>query len=441
MDRKQTIMQRARDFFTDRLDDVLHMVQQDREALHGWEEPAHLRAVLRRAVREGDAAGQDAAQVSVAELALGRGAGEPEKGQQREAIGQILEAGAAALEKVARSQDADLTDEELCGLECVLLAYGRPALLISQGHLAGVPPFWNILEDQRQDIELVQRGVGRIDLLGHPEYDWAGTGFLVNDTCLMTTRRTAELFAENDPAGRWQFRPGISAWMDYQSEYQHPASAAYRIRGVQGVHDRYDLALLEVEPLHHNGQVPTPLALATQVPSRLEGRPVYLIGYPVRDARRNEPEWIARIFRDVYNVKRVQPGTLRGVLQFRDVPLLQHDCSTLGRMAGACLLDLETHQVLGLHLAGRYLETGTAIPLWLLHDDPLPRKASVTFAEATSAELETTTRQVERLARSRYWTDARDAIAKLYEQAFGPEEAATPSKPSGPAPRKRRPKA
>src|SRR5262249_6922366 len=132
----------------------------------------------------------------------------------------------------------------------------------------------------------------------------------------------------------------------------------------------------------------------------LLGGPVYLVGYPVRDARRGEPEPVARIFRDVYNVKRVQPGTLRGLLQFRDVRLLQHDCAMLGRAAGSCLIDLETHQVLGLHLAGRYLEVGTAIPLWLLHDDPLLRQADVTFAEATAQEREEINQQVERLARS-----------------------------------------
>ena len=419
MDRTQILVQRTREFFGDRLDAVLHMVQQDRQALHGWEEPPHLRAVLRRAVCEGAPVGTGAAPTTVAEHECDRGAGEPQAGQQREAVGQLLEAGGSALEKLSQNQAPDLTAAELCGLECVLLLYGRPALLISQGHLAGEPPFWNSLETHRQDIELAQRGVGRIELLGHPEFDWAGTAFLVNDTYLLTTRQTAELFAENGHTGPWQFRLGISAWMDYQAEYQQPASAAYRICAVRGVHDRYDLALLEVEPPQPNGRGPTPLAVAAQAPPRIEGRPVYLVGYPVRDARRGEPEPVARIFRDVYNVKRVQPGTLRGLLQFRDVRLLQHDCAMLGRAAGSCLIDLETHQVLGLHLAGRYLEVGTAIPLWLLHDDPLLRQADVTFAEATAQEREEINQQVERLARSRYWSEARAAITTLHQRAFG----------------------
>src|SRR5262249_846910 len=132
------------------------------------------------------------------------------------------------------------------GLECVLLLYGRPALDVAPpGGLGSVPAFWNVLEDQREDVELSARGVGRIELLGHPEYDWAGTAFLVNDTTLLTTRRTVEAFAERR-ADRWGFRPGISAWMNYASPYQRVASAGYRIRGVLGVHDLYDVALLEV---------------------------------------------------------------------------------------------------------------------------------------------------------------------------------------------------
>jgi hypothetical protein len=266
---------------------------------------------------------------------------------------------------------------------------------------------------------LVQRGVGRIELLGHPEFDWAGTGFLVSEKCLMTTRRTAELFAESAAAGQWQFRPGISAWMDYQPQAPRPASAAYRINAVIGVHDRCDLALLAVEPPQPSVSGPVPLALAAQPPAALEGRPVYLVGYPSCDTRRNEPERILRIFRDVFNVKRVQPGTLRGVLRFGDVHLLQHDCAMLGNAAGACLVDLETHQVLGVHVSGRYLERGTAIPLWELQSDPLLQRAGVTFATANESEVQRVQDQVERLARTRGWSEVQTSIRHLYERTFG----------------------
>jgi len=424
MDRKQLVVERTRAIFGERLDDVIHMVRQDRQDLRGWEEPAHLRAVLRRRTIRvgGDAdAFDETSNVAVADTGFGRNAGEPDPGQQRECLGLLLEAGASALEKVAREARAtpDLSNQERLGLECVLLMYGRPAVEVNQDRLANVPPFWNVLEDQREDIEMAQRGVGRIELFGHPEYDWAGTGFLVNDTTLMTTRRTAEIFLENRNE-QWQFRPGITAWMDYSSEYQNVASAGYRVRAVLGVHGNYDLALLEVEPSQGQAQrSPTPLALAAQPPAQPEGRQVYLIGYPVRDARRNDPEPLTRIFRDVYNVKRIQPGVLRGFLQFRELQLVQHDCAPLGQSAGSCLVDLETQQVLGLHLTSRYLEQGVAIPLWVLRDDPLLQRAGVTFAQATSEDLRFTTEQIERLARSRYWDEVRGTIATLYQRAFG----------------------
>jgi hypothetical protein len=127
----------------------------------------------------------------------------------------------------------------------------------------------------------------------------------------------------------------------------------------------------------------------------------------------------------VYNVKRVCPGTLRGTLQFRDVQLLQHDCGPLGQLGGSCVVDLETHQVLGLQLTSRYLESSTAIPLWVLRDDPLFRRAGVTFAEASRRDRESVTGQLERLARTRYWNDARAMIGELYQRAFGSNEPRT----------------
>jgi Trypsin-like peptidase domain len=418
MERKQAIVERAREIFGNRLDEVLHSVEQDRQDLRGWQEPAHLRAALRRAVREeGAQPGETTAMLAEAEI--GRAAGEPDKGQQREALGQILEAGGAALEKMRGNRSMDLSTEELLGLECVVLLYARPGLLISRNRLADGPAFWNVLQDQRDDIELSQRGVGRIELVGHPEFDWAGTGFLVGESCLMTTRSVAQMFAESANSA-WQFRPGISAWMDYRGERQQPSSAAHRVKGIMGIHDRYDLAMLEVERPQQNG-APAPLPLATEAPPDLVGRPVYLIGYPVRDGRRNEPEEIARIFRDHYDVKRVQPGTLRGLLTFRDVHILQHDCAPLGHSAGGCLVDVETHRVLGLHVSGRYLENGMAIPMWSLKDDPLMQRCGVTYTQARPEEMQAASDQMERLARSRLWEETRKTIASLYERAFGKE--------------------
>ena len=75
--------------------------------------------------------------------------------------------------------------------------------------------------------------------------------------------------------------------------------------------------------------------------------------------------------------------------------------------------------MIGLQTTGRYLEGSTAVPLYLLRDDPLLRRAGTTFAEATTQERQTVTEHLERLARSRFWNEARAAVAALYQRAFG----------------------
>ena len=102
MDRKQMIVERTRAVFADRIEDMVHVVREDRQNLRGWEEPAHLRAAVRRTIREGANSETETTDVPLAEPEFGRTAGEPDRGQQREGIGQLLEAGANGLERVSR---------------------------------------------------------------------------------------------------------------------------------------------------------------------------------------------------------------------------------------------------------------------------------------------------------------------------------------------------
>jgi hypothetical protein len=412
MDRKQIVADRACDLLGGQLEEVVHLARRDRDELRAWGEPTHLRAALHYTSEESErSAGEGHAAVESAHAEA------PSDSSARSGLlAQLLDHGAHGAEKVIAGRSADLTASDLLGMECLLAVYARPAIVAGE-QLGAVSPLWAVLGRQRSDVQRAQRAVGRIDLLGHPEYDWAGTGFLAHESCLMTTRRVADAFLE-ERDGHWRFRPGITAWMDYRSN-QRVASAGYRIRGVIGVHDRYDLALLEVEPPEAIRDAPAPLPVAARAPEDLEGRLVYLIGYPVRDARRSEPDDVARLCRDVYNAKRVMPGTLCGMLEFRDIQLVQHDCGLLGQVAGACLVDLHTHQVLGLHTSGRYLEPATAVPLWVLRDDPLLRKAGVVFAEASASDVQRALGQLERLARSRYWPEVQATIARYYEQVFG----------------------
>src|SRR5207247_10401286 len=146
---------------------------------------------------------------------------------------------------------------------------------------------------------------------------------------------------------------------------------------VIGIHERRDLALFRVAArAAPGGRRPQPLPVARRITIR-PGRRVYVVGYPASDSRRNEPEALRRLFADIYNVKRLLPGEVRSVLP-RQWQLL-HDCSTLGGNSGSCVVDLETHHVIGLHFGGRYLEVNKAVALWRLTGDALLTKAKVNF--------------------------------------------------------------
>src|SRR5690242_17190003 len=66
----------------------------------------------------------------------------------------LLTAGAAALQKLRdEGPKAELSDQQRIGLEAVIHAVGRPALLVQDGTFPEPPVGWEILEDYREPIE------------------------------------------------------------------------------------------------------------------------------------------------------------------------------------------------------------------------------------------------------------------------------------------------
>jgi hypothetical protein len=147
------------------------------------------------------------------------------------------------------------------------------------------------------------------------------------------------------------------------------------------VHQEVDLALFRMNKLATDRPTPTALFSAVAPPPAAVGRLVYLVGHPAWDGYRNDPIEMERIFTNIFDFKRLQPGIITGVDAARIE--LTHDCSTLGGNSGSCLVDMERHEVLGLHFGGRYLQDNYAIPLWQLRDDPLLVRAGVQFGPAT----------------------------------------------------------
>ena len=103
-------------------------------------------------------------------------------------------------------------------------------------------------------------------------------------------------------------------------------------------------------------ELPSPISLAEFTPQ--EKDQVAVIGYPARDSRIPEQDLMLSIFGDIYNKKRLAPGQLIGVSPKE----ILHDCSTLGGNSGSVVLDLKTGTAVGLHFAGRFLQSNSAVP-------------------------------------------------------------------------------
>lgn len=299
-----------------------------------------------------------------------------------EARERILDAGKRAVRKVLKDgTDADLRPDEERGLEAIILLIGRPAILIQDGRFFPPPDEWRILEPHRTKIENTFRSVGRVDLTGHPAgLNWVGTAFLVAKDVIMTNRHVAKEFCRMKNARQWEFEPGMKARIDYKEELGGTQSAEFDLKSILGVHETYDLALFKVsaKAVSSRSKLPVPLPIASKFSPTKKGRKVYVVGYPASDSRRNDPEEMRRIFSNIYDVKRLQPGEIMEVAPQK--ALLAHDCSTLGGNSGSCVVDLETHQVIGLHFSGSYLQLNRAVALWRLAKDPLLKKAAVNFA-------------------------------------------------------------
>jgi V8-like Glu-specific endopeptidase len=291
-----------------------------------------------------------------------------------ELLDERLRAGTAALEKVSKGK-TNLTPSEQLGLEAIVHLFGRPALLVQDGDFGTPPDEWKQLEDRREILKTVFQSVGRVDLDGHHTYQWCGTAFVVGDGVLMTNRHVAQIFAEQRGKD-WKFVSGVKARIDYKEEYQRDLSSEFKIEKVLGVHPTYDLALLAVAKKSGKKTSPPSLTVSAKAPKTTKDGEVAVVGYPAFDTRNGRNEQID-IFKNIFDVKRLQPGKSTGLKQSPQI--LGHDCSTLGGNSGSCVIDLETGNVIALHFGGQYLKGNVSVPLWKLANDPLLKKHKVNF--------------------------------------------------------------
>lgn len=275
-------------------------------------------------------------------------------------------------------------DDEMVGLEAIVADF-RPVALIKSGVFEPLSSPWTHLNAAaaRRRIQATFASIGRVEL---PEMPWTygGTGFVVGPDLVMTNRHVARQFCDGLGAGRGRlsFRPGEAA-LDFKREVdtkEDDDHSVFQVRDVVMIHPYWDMALLRVDGLAADH--PT-LTLATREPESLAGTEIVVIGYPARDDVRNDPVVQDRVFKGIYNVKRLQPGKIRGrerVKSFGNLVLaVTHDSSTLGGNSGSAVIDPSTGEVLALHFGGVYLKANYGVPAYDLARDPRVVGAGVRF--------------------------------------------------------------
>ena len=253
--------------------------------------------------------------------------------------------------------------------EAIVQVNGRPSLLIQNGQINQddllqtwrdrLNPYLNNLQNN------IFPSVGRIELLNHFNYDWVGTGWIIEENILVTNRHVAEIFAMGE-GSNFTFRRNfmgtlIEAKIDFKEEYQRDEEREIQIEKILYVAPSSS-SYPDVAFLQFRSSVNTPpLELVTQ--DVIVGNLVGVIGYPAFDSR-NDGAIMARIFRDIYDVKRFAPGEATAI---DDDSILNHDCSTLGGNSGSAVIDLESGKVAGLHYAGRFLVNNYAVKASVLN--------------------------------------------------------------------------
>ncbi len=262
----------------------------------------------------------------------------------------------------------------------VLLGGARPAIDVRQGSFADLPSLWKEINDQRGLLEGLIRGVGRLDLVGHPRLTYGGTAFVCGDRLIMTNRHVAQLFVQGiGDRSQLRFTSGISGGVELKEEVGSSASTRLEVVSPLLILAEWDIAILEVDALPP-GVVPLPLARDPL--QRADDRLAVIVGYPAFDPVENLAEQL-QIFRSVFDKKRLQPGRLKGIRPAQSfgqvVQALGHDCSTLGGNSGSALIDVASARVVGVHFAGQPLVANYAVPTWSLASHPQVASSGVAF--------------------------------------------------------------
>ncbi|MCW2248230.1 hypothetical protein M2352_003864 [Azospirillum fermentarium] len=333
--------------------------------------------------------------------------------EQSALIGR-LEKSVALLER--SDPDAVPDDEDAGNLEAIISSFDRPALLVRNGGILLDDPqairWRDTLERNMGQIKRTIGSVGRINLNGQQ----VGTGYVIAPGLIMTNVHVAVFLAEkatHDAIVRhgesgfrrnraWAVKPGVS--IDFKEGDGMQGRLQFRVKepffigplAVPELMDttipdrikiaRYkqsmnlsnmDMAIFEVETTNADGRsLPPALSLSSQESLLVEGKDLFVVGYPGRtviqptDAEADKKNMdLLRYFNGKFGVKRLSPGQIVSLpgsnIDDKGNWVVSHDSSTLGGNSGSCVVPLNENedQVLALHFGGGWYRSNFSIAL------------------------------------------------------------------------------
>ncbi len=270
-------------------------------------------------------------------------------------------------------------------LEAIVMRHGYPSLLISDGDYEKpkLKVWQERLDPNRKEIKDVIQGVGRVELVGHPDAKWVGTCWLVDEQTLVTNRHVADFFTDIKRNGKISIQRGVKAYVDFREEHLSQEELEYLIASVSFIEQAerdIDMALMKLDPNAVKSLKLQPIPIAkTHENSEFIG----VVGYPARDSR-NPIQDMSRIFKDIYNVKRLAPGKVMDPKARSKV--FTHNCTTLGGNSGSIVFDIATGEAIGLHFAGSALDANYAVNTHWLKDRLKKNSIQVPDSNSSSDE-------------------------------------------------------
>ena len=259
--------------------------------------------------------------------------------------------------KIEEIIEQNPSDKELL-FEILEHDYLRPAFIVQDGDFS-IPddhPWQPLLKMYQSKIKKAIKSVGIFEIVRNGKKYPSGTGWLLSEDLVVTNQHVTEVFCEK-VKGKYRIKKGFEKiTIDFNEEFNRIHDYEFKITEVVHVEEddtslydhTPDLAILRVEKINKNGEkLPPPLKLYNK-PLEVN-QPIAIIGFPSADYKL--PLKRKRIFNNIYDVKRLQPGLIRKIKMLYDFDF-QHDCATLVGNSGSAVIDIATGKVVGTHFAG-----------------------------------------------------------------------------------------